>query len=808
MKKMLGFLAVIFIVFLPLRVFAGQITITKSGNSFTSFVPGNEDYKPSPIYEGGILLGDGADNSNPIYEFILPPKTHSSGNQIDYIQVRLVGDDYTNYSLADTRIIIGADNFETSIQATKAWSWTGSVALGRLADGGDESILKVTLVVNEGWAKFDLEKIEVTYGYSNVSTGILDTWQNLYTANKSFQDFSDNTVPTWDGVSTSVNYLKDGVKQCRSFANNVSNIGSSTLYNALTSANSAVDDLVEIEGTLSGSFSIIPWVTSYGVLEASKGPGNYYPTGIIANFDDVLPNLSTLVSNYFLYAFDDGDVDFDDYDLHLEPALIGLRSSSGGMPDLELGMNTAADIIKTIYINQQSDIAEAMFYSLAPMYTPGISGSDVNITPSYLHEFSDYIDALVLYNPVPVPDRPTLFFPANDTFAKGSSITLYWNETATATNYHLQVSLNSSFSDLVYEVFGIELTSASFSAVPDNGSTKLYWRVKAGNASGWGLYSDYWMFTSGCMNGDFDSDCDADINDLEIFVSRWLDTGCSSFDLCEGTDMVRSGDVDFEDFAAFTKQWQKTAPIPPDSPYPPEPDGMVWVYINDPGVPGHEPFNGYMSKYETTNSQYCEFLNAALVSGDIYVDGSSVKGTDGSNSGADFVDERYYNIAGSGGSYNEATNGGAARINYTGSSFTVDSGFENHPVTYVDWYGAAAFCNYYGWRLPTEWEWQAVGDYDGSYNYGCGTSINNDIANYSGSTHPDGTTVVGSFGTYGYGICDMSGNVWEFTNTYPYIGNASSIRGGGWYGHVMYAHISDRSIYYPSMISLGFRVCR
>ena len=190
---------------------------------------------------------------------------------------------------------------------------------------------------------------------------------------------------------------------------------------------------------------------------------------------------------------------------------------------------------------------------------------------------------------------------------------------------------------------------------------------------------------------------------------------------------------------------------------PEGPQGMEWVYIEDAGVAGHEGFHGYMSKYETTNAQYCEYLNAALASGDITVNGSDVEGANGSNSGADFVGERYYCLVGPGYSYNGATHGGAARINWTGSSFTVDSGFENHPVTYVSWYGSTAFCNYYGWRLPNEWEWQAVADFKGSYTHGCGTDINNGMANYLNSTHPHGTTEVGAFGAYGYGMCDMGG---------------------------------------------------
>ena len=115
-----------------------------------------------------------------------------------------------------------------------------------------------------------------------------------------------------------------------------------------------------------------------------------------------------------------------------------------------------------------------------------------------------------------------------------------------------------------------------------------------------------------------------------------------------------------------------------------------------PGIPGHEPFNGEMSRYETTNAQYCQYLNAALASSDILVSGSIVYGVNGSDAGADFVGQIYYNLTGSGYTGNGATNGGAARINYNGNWFTVDSGFENYPVTYVSWYGATAFCNYYG----------------------------------------------------------------------------------------------------------------
>lgn len=254
---------------------------------------------------------------------------------------------------------------------------------------------------------------------------------------------------------------------------------------------------------------------------------------------------------------------------------------------------------------------------------------------------------------------------------------------------------------------------------------------------------------------------------------------------------------------------------------------MVWVHINDSGagmqdeimkmVNGNQEsmggFNGYMSKYETTNAQYCQYLNAAMDSNQITIYYNVVYAKNDTTHS-----QPYYDLVGSGYIYNEVINkkttkdgAGVARINWTGSSFTVDNGFENHPVTYVSWYGSTAFADYYGWRLPTWREWQAVADYDGSYIYGCGTTINNSIANRYGSNHPNGTTVVGAFGTYGYGMCDMAGNVWEWTRSMRSgSGSDRIVRGGGWLNNDVSCFVMDGEDISQGEMNcvLGFRICR
>lgn len=241
----------------------------------------------------------------------------------------------------------------------------------------------------------------------------------------------------------------------------------------------------------------------------------------------------------------------------------------------------------------------------------------------------------------------------------------------------------------------------------------------------------------------------------------------------------------------------------------------------------------YIGKYEVTNEQYCQFLN------------EMGKHAEGDTTWLDMnTSVEFYPIELSGGIYKPKP------------------GRAEHPVCWVTWYGARAYCTWltnktvYTYRLPTEAEWEKAArgtdqrrypwgghsanfldDIDGSYAnyYHSGDPYETGdepkttpVGYYDGSTH-------GSFVTHDnsspYGAYDMAGNIDEWcydwasldyyqecynqgivTNpTGPLTDSHSRVlRGGSWLDNTYTVRSADRFAYRPNRTNslTGFRCVR
>lgn len=181
------------------------------------------------------------------------------------------------------------------------------------------------------------------------------------------------------------------------------------------------------------------------------------------------------------------------------------------------------------------------------------------------------------------------------------------------------------------------------------------------------------------------------------------------------------------------------------------------------------PWSYWLSKYEITAEQYCEFLNSALAAGWVKrIDTTAVE-----------LMPRLGKIPGLNQSYTLLSIGDDQDIRWNVNNFEVVNSRTNHPAK-VSLVGAMVFARYYGYDLPTEAEWEkaargpANDDQDEHLVYPWGDEISiayakgyeysspgtKTVGYYDGSQTPMGPDTIN-----GYGLYDVIGNLSEWTRS-------------------------------------------
>jgi formylglycine-generating enzyme len=207
----------------------------------------------------------------------------------------------------------------------------------------------------------------------------------------------------------------------------------------------------------------------------------------------------------------------------------------------------------------------------------------------------------------------------------------------------------------------------------------------------------------------------------------------------------------------------------------------------------------YIGKYEVTNAEFAEFLNAKgnqLEEHSVWID----------------LGGKWQNLK--------------CRIYEIDSTFKVESGFEDYPVNFVSWYAANAYCKWRGGRLPTEAEWEFAAKGGKLARKKTITKTWNNLGKYAWydvnseeNLHQKGQKQCNILGIY-----DISGNLWEWCKDFynqdyykirgklnpqgPKSGDFKVIRGGSWTNKTEMMRISNRNAVNPTSnkINIGFRI--
>jgi formylglycine-generating enzyme required for sulfatase activity len=192
------------------------------------------------------------------------------------------------------------------------------------------------------------------------------------------------------------------------------------------------------------------------------------------------------------------------------------------------------------------------------------------------------------------------------------------------------------------------------------------------------------------------------------------------------------------------------------------------------------PYDFQIMVTDVTNAQYAAYLNQALQTGSLKIVAEQVVGY---YTGDVFHGKKHEVRIDAGDWLHFSVNVEGSRIRLEDQVFSPQAGFENHPVTMVTWFGAKAYCEAQGGRLPEEKEWEkaARGSQD-NRAYPWGDQLERNQANYyssrdifekimgkGGDTTPVGFYNGQTYNGYAtlnnaspYGLYDMAGNVWQW----------------------------------------------
>jgi autotransporter-associated beta strand protein len=345
--------------------------------------------------EGGLVLGPGISESQPVYRFLLPPPTMGCG-QLENLTISLYGKG--DFWTGEPELLLGP-SFATSqgdLPEAEDWhpySFTGADARILLEPiGAPYSGYMLNVMVDTGMLDwYDLKELRVTYEYSGLPRVWLEGYQVSVGAAKAIFAFDEDVGARW-GQNLELNAIKDATQKTISFALSLIPFATADSFtDALHAFDTSLKELLDLLAPLQSQAEWVSFLSRYTV-----DLNEHNPHGPLQDaFNALLP-----VSEQWLSSMDDGvitDSEAVTLNSKIHTALTNLSLLEAALSSV---VSWATEVVHDDQNPAMVNCAKVVIKSLSPLmqYDPDTGNLRTDVQ-SYLPALRDKLQAQVINLP-------------------------------------------------------------------------------------------------------------------------------------------------------------------------------------------------------------------------------------------------------------------------------------------------------------------------------------------------------------------------------------------------------------------------
>jgi len=349
-------------------------TIHRSGAAVSFFGPGYEAHHLESIYSDGIVLGENLAESQAVYEFYVPGNEQTL-QLLSSVTVFIFGSgDITNFIVHNSILGPISDNYSVTLTGADIYP------LGTALDPVNGDVLRVYVYVTDTLDRYDLEKIEFTYTYTDADSGALENYHTAYSGYNAIHGWRTEVVDETWGIENSNGdeILKAALQETGSLCQNLLDFDGN-IFNATRGFLGSLDNFYGLADLI---YDQLDWILFWG---------SYPTTGPTINEVKTACNEAATACADLAVAYQEHAFDGIDTNEEASAVLTAIQEAETKLNTLKSRLQSAAQDMHDVYSggNNQAKLAKQSMEPLM-MYDP----CSMTLYDSYLPNLISDVQAM------------------------------------------------------------------------------------------------------------------------------------------------------------------------------------------------------------------------------------------------------------------------------------------------------------------------------------------------------------------------------------------------------------------------------